>query len=181
MLSHCSRMCPPKPNDLDNDCPARMTFPGQKDRHDSKHRGYRGRHSKERVQNTKGRKRRRACSPALAQDGGPERLDCRAPPGHQEYLRYLELPYRSEFQPSVHRDRCPSGNTGARGGWLSCTRNRAQFVELRRERESATVQDEFLGTRHGSASAFLVFAKVCGTRESPAAIAALLSWIPKIG
>src|SRR5438552_4692645 len=117
----------------------------------------------------------------LAEGGGPETLDCPAPRAHPVYLRYLELRYRSEFQPSVHRYHCPSGNTGARGGWLSCTRNRAQFVELRREPESATVQAGFLGTRRGSASAFLVFSRVYGTPESPAAIAGLLSWIPKIG
>src|SRR6266566_2774459 len=181
MLSHCSRMCPLKPNDLDNDCPARMRFPVRRDRHDSMRHGCRGRHSKECAQSTTDRKRTRAYFPALAEGGGPETLDCPAQLAHPVYLRYLELRYRSEFQPSVHRDHCPSGNTGARGGWLSCTRNRARFVELRREPESATAQAGFLGTRRGSASAFLVFSRVYGTPESPAAIAGLLSWIPKIG
>jgi hypothetical protein len=151
MLSHCSRMYPPKLSDLDSDCLARKRFPARKDRHDSMHRGSRGRHSKARVQNTKGRKHTRACSPMPVEDDGPERLDCRAPPGHPAYLYYLEPRYRSESPPSAHRDRCPICSKAVRGGWLSCTRNRGQFVELRHEPVSATVRGGFLGNRHGSA------------------------------
>src|SRR6266566_1390462 len=88
-----------------------------------------------RAQSTTDRKRTRAYFPALAEGGGPKMLDCPAPRAHPVYLRYLELRYRSEFQPSVHRDRYPIGSISVRGGWLSCTRNRAQFVELRREPE----------------------------------------------
>src|ERR1035441_5927535 len=178
MPSHCWRMCPPRPLDLDNDCRARKRFPARKDRHDNTHHGYHGRHSKGHVQNITDQKRKRACSPAPVAGDDPEKLDFRAPPGHQAYLHYLEPRYKSEFQPSVRRDRFPIGSRVVHAGSPSCTRNRAQFAELRREPESAAGRAGFPESRHESASAFLVFARVCETPESPAAIAALLSSIP---
>src|SRR5438445_5032564 len=181
MLSHCSRMCPLKPNDLDNDCPARMRFPGQRDRHDSMRHGCRGRHSKECAQSTTDRKRTRAYFPVLAESGDPRMLDCPAQLVHRACLHYPELRYKSALQPSVRRDRCPIDNRGVRGGWLSCTRNQAQFVESTHAPESATAQGGFLGTPHELALVFLTFAKACAIPGNLDVIVALLSSIPRIG
>jgi hypothetical protein len=100
---------------------------------------------------------------------------------HQATQRTFAIWRRSESPPSAHRYHFPIGSTDSRGGQPRCTRNPVQFVESRREPASATARGGFPGNRRGSASAFLAFTRACGTPESPAAIAALPSWGPKIG
>src|SRR5205823_2730363 len=138
----------------DSDSLARKRSLERRDRHDNTHHGCRARRWKGRVLSTKGQKRRRACSPAPAEDGDPWKLDSQVPPSRRECLRYLGLPYRSEFRPLGHHNRSPIGCRAALECWLRCTRNQAQSVESTHELGSAAKLGESPETRHGSESVF---------------------------